>query len=121
MHTIDKDKLIYLIGLRERFKYPVWRKLQLVLPKYLDHIILYCTVLQQSHAHSMCVLLMIIPQELCHQPEVNTFLNIVTPLPAGSGSLCMCLLTCLLPMRENWRSAQLALIYTSLNKKRSLL
>lgn len=26
---------------------------------------------------------MILPQELCHQPEVNNFLNISSPLPAG--------------------------------------
>lgn len=30
---------------------------------------------------------MTVPQELCHQPEVNRFLNITSPLPPGPVSL----------------------------------
>lgn len=49
--------------------------------------------------HHSGVLLMSVPQELCHQPKINRFLNITSPQ-----SLCMCLLTRMLPMREyGWR------------------
>lgn len=66
------------------------------------------------------VLLMTIPQELCHQPEVNRFLNIATPLPAGPASVDV-FADLPAPHERPWvniSSAQLSLIYTSPDKKR---
>lgn len=73
-------------------------KVTLIL-KFLAHLILYCT-LTVSHisVHHSGVLLMTFPQELCHQPEVNRFLNITSPLPAGPVSVYV--FAHLLPMRE---------------------
>lgn len=65
---------------------------------------------------------MTVPEDPCHEPEVNKFLNIVTPLPAGPGALCV-FADLFAPHENAWvkiLSSQLALIYTSLDKNRSL-